>query len=65
MGGGLETEASGEVEVVVAVEETVQLAVVPVALMVEIESIEEVAGGAHQGYFAGEIGGQEGTLAVN
>ena len=60
-----ETEAGGEVEVAVAVVETVLDTLIPMSLMVKVESVEKVAGGAHQSQATVQIGRQQGLQALN
>ncbi len=59
LGKVLEAEAGGEVKVVVAVEEAVNLTLIPMALVVEVEGIEEVAGGAHECHLGRQIGREQ------
>ena len=54
--GCLEAEASSEVEVAVAVVETVEDALVPMALVVDGQGIEKVASVAHERHLGGQIG---------
>lgn len=49
-------ETGGEVKVAVAVVETVQGALIPMSLMVEVKGVEKVAGGAHQGQATVQVG---------
>ena len=48
----LEAEADGQVKVAVAVVEAMVSAGVPVALVIEVESVKKVAGGAHERHAA-------------
>ena len=51
-----EAETGGEVEGVVAVVEAVAGAGVPVALVVEVEGVKEVASGTYQRHAAVQVG---------
>ena len=61
----LEAEADGQVKVAVAVVKAMVSAGVPVALVIEVESVKKVAGGAHERHAAVQVGGQQGFLAVD
>ena len=62
---GLEAETGRKVKVAVTVIETVQPAIVPVPLMVEVEGIKEIAGGPYKGHLGGDIGGEQAFFALN
>ena len=54
----LEAEADGQIKVAVAVVEAMVSAGVPVALVIEVESIKKVAGGAYERHATVQVSGQ-------